>query len=243
MGLGTDTEKETLQSLFKACLLELDKTKIEVTDLEFQNERINENSVIKNFEDEINNKQKEIDMIKSKAESEFASYNDLLQEKDEIIKTQDNKIFELNYITNSLDEIKEYFADQLKDFKKKELIDINEKLDHAKTIIAEKDVEIKSLNKELDEKNIDIIKLETTLDGKKSMISIKDELDKTKEEIYKKDNEINLLKESSIPKDKYFKLKQELFKKDDKIKRLEEVNEFFNDLESNSKKSKSLHRD
>ncbi|MCC7554128.1 MAG: glycosyl transferase [Methanobacteriaceae archaeon] len=244
MGLGTDTEKETLRSLFKACLLELDKLKIEVTELEFVNNKFTDDNIVNNLQNKILEKENELDMIKSKVEDDVQYLNNIIAEKDDIIKQKDNKIYELNYITNSLDEIKEYFAEQLKDFKRKELMDINERLDQSKSIIAEKDAKIKILSKEIGNKNIEIIKLESSLKSKKNIISIKEELDKTKEEVYKKDNEINLLKESFIPKDKYFKLKQELFKKDDKIKRLEEVNKFFNDLktDNNSQNPKSLHK-
>lgn len=242
--LGTDTEKETLQYLFKSCLLDLDKLKIEISELKSENYKLIDNNAISSLEAEILNKENEIEQINAKVQEEISLLNKNLNEKDQIIKEKDNKIYELDYINNSLDEIKEYFASQLKDFKKKELIDINERLDDAKNIIAEKNATINSMQKELDLKNIEVIKLESSIDSKMDLMTIKHELDKNKEELYQKEAEINLLKEGSISKDEFFKLKQELTQKDEKIKRLEEVTEFFNDVRNDeySRKPPSLRK-
>ena len=43
-----------------------------------------------------------------------------LDEKDILIKNQEDRIYELDYVNNSLDEIKEYFAEQLREYKRQE---------------------------------------------------------------------------------------------------------------------------
>jgi len=244
MVLGTDTEKETLKSLFKACLLELDKVKTELSNVELKQNNEEDKLIILDLQNQVSDKENEIEYIKSKFEEEMLSFKDTIQAKEDTIIEKDNKIYELKFITNSLDEIKESFADQLRDFKKNELIEVNEELDKSKTVIAQKDAKIKILEKELDDKSMVISNLGTALKSNEHIASIQSELDKTKEEIYKKENEINLLKESSVSKDEYYKLKEELFKKDDKINKLEEVNKFFNDINDDSlKRPRSLHKD
>ena len=57
-------------------------------------------------------------------------------------------------------EIKEYFAEQLMDYKKKELAEVNERLTDSFKSIAEKDATINSLSRTIDEYKIKVIKLE-----------------------------------------------------------------------------------
>ena len=64
-----------------------------------------------------------------------------LEEKDALIKNQEDRIYELDYVNNSLDEIKKYFAEQLRDYKK-ELAEVNERLNESFKSIAEKDTQI-----------------------------------------------------------------------------------------------------
>ena len=68
---GIDAEKETLQSLVRSCLLELNKLKFELTELEV--EKANDNSAfrIRELEQDIVDKEKEVSVIKFKAEEEI----------------------------------------------------------------------------------------------------------------------------------------------------------------------------
>lgn len=234
MGLSIDAEKETLQSLVKSCLLELNSLKMDLTELEMDQSQNNASTKIEELENHILAKEKEADLIKYKAEDKINILKSKLNEKDEIIKRQENKIYELDYVNNSLDEIKEYFAEQLRNFKREELEDINKRFNEALKVIAEKDAHINSLSKKIDEYKIELVKLESNIDNKNNIISLERELEHKNKEIYEKKNELDLLKEKSISKDKYFQLKSELARKEDKIKRLEEVNEFFSNLKRES---------
>ena len=49
-------------------------------------------------------------VIKFKAEDEINLLKKQLEEKDSLIKNQEDRIYELDYVNNSLDEIKEYFG-------------------------------------------------------------------------------------------------------------------------------------
>ena len=71
MELGIDAEKETLQSLIRSCLLELNDLKLDLTKLEV--ERANDNTPlrIKELEKDIVEKEKEVSVIKFKAEDEI----------------------------------------------------------------------------------------------------------------------------------------------------------------------------
>ena len=70
MEIGIDAEKEELRSLIRSCLLELNQLKLELTQLEV--ERINDNAPqrIKELEQSIVDKEKEVSVIKFKAEDE-----------------------------------------------------------------------------------------------------------------------------------------------------------------------------
>ena len=136
---GIDAEKETLQSLVRSCLLELNKLKFDLTQLEVEKANDNSASRIKELEQDIVDKEKEVSVIKFKAEEEANQLRNQLNEKDLLIKNQEDRIYELDYVNNSLDEIKTYFAEQLKDYKKNELSEVNERLNESYKSIAEKD--------------------------------------------------------------------------------------------------------
>ena len=112
---GIDAEKETLQSLVRSCLLELNKLKFDLTQLEVEKANDNSASRIRELEQDIIDKEKEVSVIKFKAEEEVNQLKGQLDEKDLLIKNQEDRIYELDYVNNSLDEIKSYFAEQLRD--------------------------------------------------------------------------------------------------------------------------------
>lgn len=269
MELGAGIENETLQNLIRDCLLELNRLKFDLTELEIAKARDTTPQKIQELENHILNKEKEVSLIKFKAEDEISLLKKQLEEKDALIKNQEDRIYELDYVNNSLDEIKEYFAEQLRDYKKKELAEVNERLNESFKSIAEKDAQINTLSRTIDDYKIQVIKLENNaefksrisdlereleyknneLSEKNNMITAKEnEVSLLRESTIPKDNYINLqkelsfLRESTIPKEDYISLQKELSSRDDKIKRLEEINNFFNELQEEQEAYETIDR-
>ena len=269
MELGAGIENETLQNLIRDCLLELNRLKFDLTELEIAKARDTTPQKIQELENHILNKEKEVSLIKFKAEDEINLLKKQLDEKDALIKNQEDRIYELDYVNNSLDEIKEYFAEQLRDYKKKELAEVNERLNESFKSIAEKDAQINTLSRTIDDYKIQVIKLENNaefksrisdlereleyknneLSEKNNMITAKEnEVSLLRESTIPKDNYINLqkelsfLRESTIPKEDYISLQKELSSRDDKIKRLEEINNFFNELQEEQEAYETMDR-
>jgi len=210
MEIGIDAEKDTLQSLIRSCLLELNRLKLELTKLEVEKSNDNTPLRIKELEKDIVEKEKEVSVIKFKAEDEINLLKKQLDEKDILIKNQEDRIYELDYVNNSLDEIKDYFAEQLKEYKKKELADVNERLNESFRSIAEKDAQINSLSRTIDEYKIKVIKLENNVESQNQILELEKQIElKNNEltlkdtEISKKESELSLLKEQTIPKEEY----------------------------------------
>lgn len=269
MELGAGIENETLQNLIRDCLLELNRLKFDLTELEIAKARDTTPQKIQELENHILNKEKEVSLIKFKAEDEISLLKKQLEEKDALIKNQEDRIYELDYVNNSFDEIKEYFAEQLRDYKKKELAEVNERLNESFKSIAEKDAQINTLSRTIDDYKIQVIKLENNaefksrisdlereleyknneLSEKNNMITAKEnEVSLLRESTIPKDNYINLqkelsfLRESTIPKEDYISLQKELSSRDDKIKRLEEINNFFNELQEEQEAYETMDR-
>lgn len=269
MELGAGIENETLQNLIRDCLLELNRLKFDLTELEIAKARDTTPQKIQELENHILNKEKEVSLIKFKAEDEISLLKKQLEENDALIKNQEDRIYELDYVNNSLDEIKEYFAEQLRDYKKKELAEVNERLNESFKSIAEKDAQINTLSRTIDDYKIQVIKLENNaefksrisdlereleyknneLSEKNNMITAKEnEVSLLRESTIPKDNYINLqkelsfLRESTIPKEDYISLQKELSSRDDKIKRLEEINNFFNELQEEQEAYETMDR-
>ncbi|WP_400254012.1 glycosyl transferase [Methanobrevibacter smithii] len=269
MELGAGIENETLQNLIRDCLLELNRLKFDLTELEIAKARDTTPQKIQELENHILNKEKEVSLIKFKAEDEISLLKKQLEEKDALIKNQEDRIYELDYVNNSLDEIKEYFAEQLRDYKKKELAEVNERLNESFKSIAEKDAQINTLSRTIDDYKIQVIKLENNaefksrisdlereleyknneLSEKNNMITAKEnEVSLLRESTIPKDNYINLqkelsfLRESTIPKEDYISLQKELSSREDKIKRLEEINNFFNELQEEQEAYETMDR-
>ena len=136
-----------------------------------------------------------------------------IEEKDILIKNQEDRIYELDYVNNTLEEIKEYFAEQLMDYKKKELAEVNERLTDSFKSIAEKDATINSLSRTIDEYKIKVIKLENNVESQTQIMELEKQLELKDKEILIKDDEINRkieelndLKQQYIPKDEYVSL-------------------------------------
>lgn len=207
---GMDSEKEALQSLVRSCLLELNKLKFDLTQLEV--EKANDNSAerIRELEQDIVDKEKEVSVVKFKAEEEVKQLQNQLEEKDLLIKNQEDRIYELDYVNNSLDEIKTYFAEQLREYKRSELAEVNERLNESYKSLAEKDAQINSLSRTIDEYKIQVIKLENDAGAQQQIMELETQLELKNRELEQKDNEITtidnqliLLRQQSIPKQDY----------------------------------------
>ena len=269
MELGAGIENETLQNLIRDCLLELNRLKFNLTELEIAKAKDTTPQKIQELENHILNKEKEVSLIKFKAEDEINLLKKQLDEKDAIIKNQEDRIYELDYVNNSLDEIKEYFAEQLRDYKKKELAEVNERLNESFKSIAEKEAQINMLSRTIDDYKIQVIKLENNAEFKSKISNLEREIEYKNNELSEKNNiitakenevsllrestipkdnyinlqkELSLLRESTIPKEDYINLQRELSSKDDKIKRLEEINNFFNELQEEQEAYETMDR-
>ena len=269
MELGAGIENETLQNLIRDCLLELNRLKFDLTELEIAKARDTTPQKIQELENHILNKEKEVSLIKFKAEDEISLLKKQLEEKDALIKNQEDRIYELDYVNNSLDEIKEYFAEQLRDYKKKELAEVNERLNESFKSIAEKDAQINTLSRTIDDYKIQVIKLENNAEFKSRISDLERELEYKNNELSEKNNmitakenevsllrestipkdnyinlqkELSLLRESTIPKEDYISLQKELSSREDKIKRLEEINNFFNELQEEQEAYETMDR-
>ena len=230
---GIDAEKETLQSLVRSCLLELNKLKFDLTQLEVEKANDNSASRIRELEQDIVDKEKEVSVIKFKAEEEANQLRNQLNEKDLLIKNQEDRIYELDYVNNSLDEIKTYFAEQLKDYKKNELSEVNERLNESYKSIAEKDAQINNLSRTIDDYKIQVIKLENDAGAQQEIMELQKQLELKDRELQQKDNEITtidnemiLLKQQTIPKQDYENLQtqfeNEIAAMDNEISNLKE---------------------
>ena len=269
MELGAGIENETLQNLIRDCLLELNRLKFDLTELEIAKAKDTTPQKIQELENHILNKEKEVSLIKFKAEDEISLLKKQLEEKDALIKNQEDRIYELDYVNNSLDEIKEYFAEQLRDYKKKELAEVNERLNESFKSIAEKEAQINMLSRTIDDYKIQVIKLENNAEFKSKISNLEREIEYKNNELSEKnniitakENEVSLLRESTIPKDNYINLQKELSflrestipkedyislqkelsSRDDKIKRLEEINNFFNELQEEQEAYETMDR-
>ena len=213
MQLGIDAEKDTLQSLIRSCLLELNTLKYELTQLEVERNNDNTPQRIKELEKDIVDKEKEVSVIKFKAEDEINLLKKQMEEKDILIKNQEDRIYELDYVNNSLDEIKEYFAEQLREYKKKELADVNERLNESYKSIAEKEAQINTLSRNIDEYKIKVLKLENDVESQAQIMELEKQIELKNNEIRIKQsevdqikNELDILKQQTIPKDQYISL-------------------------------------
>ena len=269
MELGAGIENETLQNLIRDCLLELNRLKFNLTELEIAKAKDTTPQKIQELENHILNKEKEVSLIKFKAEDEINLLKKQLDEKDALIKNQEDRIYELDYVNNSLDEIKEYFAEQLRDYKKKELAEVNERLNESFKSIAEKEAQINMLSRTIDDYKIQVIKLENNAEFKSKISNLEREIEYKNNELSEKNNiitakenevsllrestipkdnyinlqkELSLLRESTIPKEDYINLQRELSSKDDKIKCLEEINNFFNELQEEQEAYETMDR-
>ncbi|MDO5848321.1 MAG: glycosyl transferase [Methanobrevibacter sp.] len=231
MKIGGNVENNTLQSLIKSSLLELNDVKLSLTEMDYEIRKEDKTNKIRELESIIVEKEKEVSLIKFKADEAVDILKEELEEKDREIQRNENKIYELNYVNTSLEEVKGYFANQLKEYKEQELSEINNRLNDAYQSIAKKDAQISNLSRQIDEYKIEIIKLENDVESQNKILVLEKEIEIRDNQIREINNQLNMIKDQSVPIEEYYRLKEELTKKDNKIKRLEEINEFFNELQ------------
>ena len=137
----------------------------------------------------------------------------------------------------------------MRDYKKKELAEVNERLNESFKSIAEKEAQINMLSRTIDDYKIQVIKLENNAEFKSKISNLEREIEYKNNELSEKnniitakENEVSLLRESTIPKEDYINLQRELSSKDDKIKRLEEINNFFNELQEEQEAYETMDR-
>ena len=212
----SDVENETLESLIKFCLLKLNKVNFDLTALEVEKANDDSGLRIRELEQDIVDKEKEVSVIKFKRDEEINQLQGQLDEKDLLIKNQEDRIYELDYVNNSLDEIKTYFAEQLREYKDKELSEVNIRLNESYKSIAEKDAQINSLSRAIDEYKIQIIKLENDTGFQQQIMDLENQIQLKNNEVHQKEIEIEsiqnkllTLKQQSVPKDDYDNLKIE----------------------------------
>ena len=231
MNIDANVENEMLLSLIKASLLELNEVKLNLTESNHQIEIDNSDDKIKELESLVLDKEKEVSLIKFKADEAVDILKEEIVEKDKEIQLKENKIYELNYVNTSLEEIKEYFAQQLNNYKNKELSEVNERLNKAYKTLAERDAYINNLTRQIDEFKIEIARLENDVDSQNKIFNLERELESRDAQISNITNQLKIIQEKSVPIEDFYYLKEELNKRDNKIKRLEEINEFFNELQ------------
>lgn len=231
MKMGGNIENNTLQSLIKSSLLEVNDLKFDLTAMNYEKTQEDASGKIQELESLVLEKEKEVSLIKFKADEAVDILKEELDEKDREIQRKENKIYELNYVNTSLEEVKDYFANQLKQYKEFELSELNERLNEAYKNIAEKDAYINTLSRQIDEYKIEIIKLENDVESQNKILILEKELEIRDNQLKEVNNQLDMVRDQSVPVEEYYNLKEELTKKDNKIKRLEEINEFFNELQ------------
>lgn len=224
MKYSGNIENNTLQSLIKSSLLEVNDLKFRLTTMDFEKAEEDTSGKIQELENLILEKEKEVSLIKFKADEAVDTLKGEIDDKDREIQRKENKIYELNYVNTSLEEIKDYFANQLKEYKEQELSVLNERLNNAYKSIAEKDAQINTLSRQIDEYKIEIVKLENDAESQNKISILENEIELRDNQIKEISNRLEMIKEQSVPIEEYYNLREEIAKRDNKIKRLEEIN-------------------
>ena len=102
----------------------------------------------------------------------------------------------------------------MRDYKKNELSEVNERLNESYKSIAEKDAQINNLSRAIDDYKIQIITLENDAGAQQEIMELEKQLEFKNRELQQKDNEITaidnemiLLRQQTIPKQDYEDLK------------------------------------
>ena len=91
--------------------------------------------------------------------------------------------------------------------------DVNERLNESYKSIAEKEAQINTLSRTIDEYKIKVIKLENNVESQTQIMELEKEIELKNNELRIKESEINqrngeldILKQQTIPKDEYISL-------------------------------------
>ena len=260
----TNDETETLQSLVRSCLLEINRLKTDLAasekerfDLESEKVQIAHDETINELNAQLSKKdndfaiyrndvQDKIDDLKSELfekTEELNVKNKIIMDNENLISNQDEKIrklsdFDANIksvrtaIEDDISSIKSSLEEVLNGFREGEEL-TDEEIKEKSDIINQKDSEIKSLSKNIEEYKIQVLNLQNQLDSKDNFIELKDELSITKHKLEEKEIELNNYKEDSIPKTTYDELVKKVNDLNNLIKSKDEI--IVSLKESNSK--------
>ncbi|MGL4669963.1 MAG: coiled-coil domain-containing protein [Methanobacteriaceae archaeon] len=231
--ISDDIEKKKLEKLVKSCLLEINKLKMELINLENEKAKLLNNDEVSKLKSLIESKESDILVINDSLKSKDSEIRDLRT----LIEAKNLKIKDLENFKNSLEDIKKSLENELKEFKTSTLNDYNNKLENTISKIVEKDGKIKSLVKELNQSKTEITELKGNLATKDSILELQRKVDA-------KENEIKNIKNSAIDAETVKKFENQIKEKDSRIKELEDFKKSFDaikkDIENDIKKSKDL---
>lgn len=216
-------------------------------DLENQKIQLAHDETINSLQVKLNEKDNELLLYKNDVQSKIDKLNSQIFEKTEelnvknkiildnenLISNQDEKIrklsdFDANIksirtaIMSDVSSIKSSLEEVLDNFKEGEKLNdenIKEKMD----LISEKDNEIKSLSKNIEEYKIQVLNLQNQIDSKDSFIELKDELSIAKHNLEEKEAELASFREDAVPKTEYDQLVDKLNRLSDLIKSKDEL--------------------
>lgn len=219
--VGNDEEKDRLQNLVKSCLLEINKLKMDLMNLEKEKSLLKSDDKVGKLEAVIKEKETEIANLKNDLKNLEVSLNN----KDDVIKNQELKIKDLSNFKDSFDDIKAALEKDLNNFKTQELKEHNDKLKSSLATIVEKDKEIKSLISEIESYKEKIKDLKNNIDSKDNLLELQREIDA-------KDNEIKVLKAAAVDESALKSLKKEIEGKERRIKELEKIQASFDEVKA-----------
>lgn len=254
MAFGKDNESEKLQALVKSCLLEINKLKMDLVNVEKEKDLLKNDDEINRLNSLLTKKEEKVNELKLTLEKKET----IISKNTDLISSQNDKIEELKNFKKSFNEIKESLEENLENFKINELNEQDQKLKSSLLDIEEKDKKIKYLSDDIEKEKKDNEELKNKVDSfsliiEKKNIRIENLLDdiereKTKHKdleseletsnstIEKKDKKIdNLLDDieneknrinniKTSSKEDIFEYQQKIDEKDQQIKLLSENN-------------------
>ena len=209
MSLKEDNELNKLQNLVKSSLLEINKLKLKIVQIEAEKDSLKETNDTAELESIIVEKNDEITNLVS----EVNKYKQIIQSKTSKIEALSLKIDDLNKTQERFEDLKSSFENDLTNFKNIELKEVKDKLQQEISLNSDKEEEIKQLNQKLINSQDDVLKLSKELDNFKNVnyAEIKNKLEDSQDTVKLRDEEIrNISKDLILSKDKCSKLEFEL---------------------------------
>lgn len=209
MSLKEDNELNKLQNLVKSSLLEINKLKLKIVQIEAEKDSLKETNDTTELESIIVEKNDEITNLVS----EVNKYKQIIQSQTSKIEALSLKIDDLNKTQERFEDLKSSFENDLTNFKNIELKEVKDKLQQEISLNSDKEEEIKQLNQKLINSQDDVLKLSKELDNFKNVnyAEIKNKLEDSQDTVKLRDEEIrNISKSLILSKDKCSKLEFEL---------------------------------